>query len=162
MTKEDFKKCFDLYFDAIRNYIFYKSKDSELATDIAQEVFMKAWEKHLEYQEPQIKSLLYKMANDRFIDHIRKEKVAGKYIETIKFRSKKSISPQEELEFNELKEKYERTLSDLPEGQREVFLMSRMEDLTYREIAERLEVSVKAVEKRMSNALGKLKKILVR
>jgi RNA polymerase sigma-70 factor (ECF subfamily) len=45
----------------------------------------------------------------------------------------------------------------MPENQRVVFLMSRMEDLTYREIAERLELSIKAVEKRMSLALKLLK-----
>ena len=46
------------------------------------------------------------------------------------------------------------------EKQRSVFLMSRMEDMTYKEIAERLDLSVKAVEKRMSIALAELKKRL--
>ena len=48
----------------------------------------------------------------------------------------------------------------MPEKQRIVFLMSRMEELTYKEIAERLDLSVKAVEKRMSIALGELRKII--
>ena len=64
------------------------------------------------------------------------------------------------LEYQELKENYEATLSMLPLNQREVFLMSRMEELTYKEIAERLEISVKAVEKRMSLTLKELRKAL--
>ena len=58
-----------------------------------------------------------------------------------------------DLEYSELKKKYEKTLMKLPIKQREVFLMSRVEELKYSEIAERLRISVKAVEKRMKKAL---------
>ena len=50
-------------------------------------------------------------------------------------------------------ERYANALNCMPEGQREVFMMSREEQLTYKEIAQRLDISVKAVEKRMSGAL---------
>lgn len=69
-------------------------------------------------------------------------------------------SPEKILEYKELKSKYELALSRLSEKQRVVFLMSRTEDFKYSEIAERLNLSVKAVEKRMKNALGFLKKAL--
>jgi RNA polymerase sigma-70 factor (ECF subfamily) len=52
-----------------------------------------------------------------------------------------------------MKERLERVLSDMPEKCRIPFLMSRIEDLTYFEIAQRLDLSVKAVEKRMKEAL---------
>ena len=65
--------------------------------------------------------------------------------------------PQElsadELAFEELSSSYANTLEKMPEGQRVVFLMSRNEDLKYHKIAECLNISVKAVEKRMSAAL---------
>ena len=59
-----------------------------------------------------------------------------------------------------MKEKYAKALADLGEKQRTVFLMARMEGLKYHEIAERLNLSVKAVEKRMSIALDFFKKAL--
>lgn len=68
--------------------------------------------------------------------------------------------PQEELQYRELQQRYEKALSDLPEKQRVVFLMSRHEEMSYQEIATRLSLSVKAVEKRMSGALTRLKKVL--
>ena len=71
-----------------------------------------------------------------------------------------SITPEDLLEYDELSVKYEEVLSILPENQREVFLMSRMEDLTYKEIAGRLDIGVKAIEKRMSLALHTLRKEL--
>ena len=73
---------------------------------------------------------------------------------------RKENSTEQELEYTELKSAYEKALAKLPEKQRTVFLMSRMEEMTYKEIAERLEVSVKAVEKRMSIALSVLKQQL--
>ncbi|MFB0924974.1 MAG: sigma-70 family RNA polymerase sigma factor [Vicingaceae bacterium] len=159
MTKEEFKIIYDLYFDNIRMYIYYRSGNGELATDIAQEVFIKVWEKQFDYHPNKIKSLLYKIALDIYISHYRKVKVETKYLNEIKFNFTEGVSTNS-LEYQELKTLYEKTLANLPEKQREVFLMSRLEELTYKEIAERLEIGVKAVEKRMSLALGVLKKAI--
>jgi RNA polymerase sigma-70 factor (family 1) len=157
LTKKEFKIIYDLYFDAIRRYIYYRSGNEELATDIAQETFIKVWEKQFEYQPNKTKSLLYKIALDKYITHYRKGKVEAKYLNELKFNFTEGVSTNS-LEYEELKDHYEKTLAKLPEKQREVFLMSRLEELSYKEIAERLKIGVKAVEKRMSLALGVLKK----
>ena len=157
MTKEEFKIIYDLYFDNIRSYIYYRSGNEELATDIAQEAFIKVWEKQFDYHPNRTKSLLYKIALDHYITHFRKGKVEAKYLNEVKLVSVDGIEDNS-LEYKELKSRYEKTLAKLPEKQREVFLMSRLEELTYKEIAERLEIGVKAVEKRMSLALGVLKR----
>ena len=54
-------------------------------------------------------------------------------------------------------DKLQNAISDLKEGQREVFLLSRIDKKTYKEIAEMLSISVKAVEKRMTLALKQLR-----
>ena len=159
MTRDQFKYIFDNYFDAVRNYIYYRSGDNELATDIAQETFMKIWEKQLEAEPNKIKGLLFKISGDLFVSNYRKQK----RMLTFKLNTKPAFSnhtPQEEMEFQELKNSYETALAKLPEKQRTVFLMSRMEKLKYREIAETLGLSVKAVEKRMTTALATLKQIM--
>ena len=132
-----------------------------MATDIAQDSFMKLWEKNLNYDEKPLKSLLYKIANDLFISKYRKDKVAQKYLMKLE-PSIDNHSPEAQLQYKELKMKYETALEDLSEKQRVVFLMSRMEGLKYHEIAERLDLSVKAVEKRMTNALSFLRNALGR
>ncbi|GAB5524599.1 MAG: hypothetical protein Roseis2KO_24710 [Roseivirga sp.] len=63
------------------------------------------------------------------------------------------------MEYNEFESTITQAIDQLPEGQREVFLLNRIEKKTYVEIAEMLEVSVKAVEKRMHKALVKLRKV---
>ena len=159
MTHTEFKSCFDELFDAVRNYIFYRCNDAELATDIAQEAFVKIWEKNFDYHPQKTKSLVYKIANELWISQYRKSISAKKYQLALSYDDLNTDN-EHNLEYQELKENYEATLSMLPLNQREVFLMSRMEELTYKEIAERLDISVKAVEKRMSLALKELRKAL--
>ena len=45
LGKTEFKLLFDTYFDAIRSFVFYRCGDANVASDVAQEVFMKVWEK---------------------------------------------------------------------------------------------------------------------
>jgi RNA polymerase sigma-70 factor (family 1) len=157
LTKADFKNLFDKHFDAVRNYIYYRSGDPEMATDIAQDTFLTLWEKQLKIEnESGIKGLIYKIAHDNFISKYRRESVSAKFklslSETVNLHT-----PEAELQFDELKAKYERTLMTMPEKQRVVFLMSRMDNMKYHEIAEVNGITVKAVEKRMKNALSFLR-----
>lgn len=159
MTQAQFKEIFDNHFDEVRNYIFYRSGDTELATDIAQETFIKLWEKQFDVNSKKIKGLLFKIAGDQFISMYRKQKT----IMNFKLNAKpgtEDLTPEDRMQFDQLQESYSNALGDLPEKQRVVFMMSRMEELKYYEIAERLNLSVKAVEKRMKNALDFLRQAL--
>ncbi|HNW49491.1 MAG TPA: sigma-70 family RNA polymerase sigma factor [Prolixibacteraceae bacterium] len=156
MTREEFKELFDIYFADLRKYIFYRSGDENLATDIAQDTFLRIWEKQISIDHKTIKSLLFKIGNDLFITRYRKEKVAFRFFKTYK-PDEHDLSPEEQLNYNELKIAYEKSLETMPEKQRVVFLMSRIDNLKYAEIADQLGLSVKAVEKRMNLALTHLK-----
>lgn len=153
MNKTEFKKYFDSYFDAIRNFVFYKCGDTEIASDIAQEVFMKLWEKRDKLDEKALKSLLYKMASDMLISHYRHENVENVFAQNIRMNDEEGLQPSDHLHYKELKRRYASALSRMPLLHREAFLMNREEELKYPEIAQRLSLSVKAVEKRISAAL---------
>lgn len=145
-----------MYFEDVRRYVFYRSGNEELATDIAQDTFMRIWEKQIEIQPKTIKGLLFKIASDLFISRYRHEKVAFNFFNNFQ-PNEKSLTPEDELNYNELKNAYEAALKSMPEKQRVVFLMSRIEELKYKEIADQLGLSVKAIEKRMSQALDHLR-----
>jgi RNA polymerase sigma-70 factor (ECF subfamily) len=155
LTVQEFKMVYDLHFDAIRRYLTYRSGDLDLSSDIAQDVFMKVWTKKIEITNGNIKSLLYKMAGEDFISHLRYKKVESNYLNTLDF----IIINQEEDDnfYAEKKKEFKKALSELPEKQRVVFMMNKMDGLTYSEIAQSLGLSKKAIEKRMSQALSTLK-----
>ncbi len=152
MTEREFKQLFDTHFDEIRNYIWYRCGDGDLASDVAQESFAKLWEKRPYNDSSKLRGLLFKMAGDIFISNYRKKNSELKFRTTLtqKFENK---TPEEELQYIELKTKYEKALNEMPETQRVVFLMSRHEKKRYKEIAEVTGLGIKAVEKRMSKAL---------
>ena len=159
LSREEFKILFDAYFETVRNFIYYRCGDTELATDVSQESFMKIWEKGLSPEPGKELALLYRIAGSIFISRYRKTQSAMNYRKSITLKVD-DFSPNDQMEYNELKEKYDKALQNMTEKKRVVFLMSRFEELTYKEIAERLQISVKAVEKRMSQALGSLRKAL--
>jgi len=159
LTKEAFIFFFNTHFDAVRNYIFYRSGNAELATDIAQETFMTIWEKKIDTDKKKIKGLLYKIAGNLFINQYRKQQTIFKFNNRFEVNNEE-FSPENEFEFKELKEKYEQAISILPEKQRLVFLMSRYDGLKYHEIAENLSISIKTVEKRMSKTLTFMRQTL--
>lgn len=157
LNKAEFKQLFDNHFDAIRTFIFYRCGDTDMASDMAQDVFMKVWEKREKLANDNLKSLLYKMANDAVISNYRKNTSRSDIEQSMTLQNGEAASPEEELLFAELSSTYAEALDKMPETQRTVFLMSRNDELKYHEIAECLDISVKAVEKRMSAALQHLR-----
>jgi RNA polymerase sigma-70 factor (ECF subfamily) len=156
LKKEEFKSLFDTYFEDVRRYVFYRSANDDIATDIAQDTFLRIWEKQMTIDPKRVKGLLFKIAGDIFISQYRREQVAFNFFNTFK-PNNKSLTPEDEINFQELTKAYDAALKTMPEKQRTVFLMSRIDELKYKEIADQLGLSVKAIEKRMSQALEHLK-----
>jgi RNA polymerase sigma-70 factor (ECF subfamily) len=159
LTQQEFKKLFENHFANVRNFVFYRSGNADVATDIAQETFLKIWEKQDSIQPEKVKGLLFKIAGDLYISHYRKEKRSFNFFNNYIFNNE-SQSPEEDMAFDQLKENYAKALEKMNEKQRTVFLLSRAESLKYTEIAEMLGISVKAVEKRMKLALEHLRILL--
>lgn len=154
IERTSFRAMFEEYYDSIRLYIYYKVAEKEVADDMAQDVFMAVWEKKTTINPQNVKSLLYKIAAGLVVDYYRKSDVRADFSKWVHCNSDgNESSPHEQAEYKETMERYANALNCMPEGQREVFMMSREEQLTYKEIAQRLDISVKAVEKRMSGAL---------
>jgi len=159
LTKGEFKVLFDSYYDSVRSYLFYRGAEKEQASDLAQDVFLRIWEKQLDIDPKTALRLLYKMAGDMFVSRYRRENLEMNYRKALRNETDDN-SPMDQLQYKELHANYTKVLAGLGEKQRTVFLMARMDGLKYHEISERLNLSIKAVEKRMNIALGYLKKAL--
>jgi len=162
-NKEDLKLAFDTYFEGLRNFLYYKSGDIDLAEDLCQEAFLKIWEKRSEIRKDTVKSLLFTIGNNLLMNHFNHLKVVKTHEgEVAQSSSVDNQSPQFHVEEKEFDSKLKWVLDSLPDGSREVFLMNRIDGLKYEEISQRLDIGVKAVEKRMSKALAIIREALGR
>ena len=153
-TKKDLKRLYDEYFESLRGFLYYKCGDVELANDLVQETFIKVWNKRDDIKKETVKSLLYTIANNLLMNHFNHEKVVREHQKSSNMESSHVTSPQFQMEEAEFEEQLNRVIENLPPDCREVFLMNRIDKLKYAEIAERLDLSVKAIEKRMSKTLS--------
>jgi len=140
----------------IFNYIYYKYGNEEKAYDAVQEAFVKLWENCAKVAPDKAKAFVYKVANNLYLNVLKAEKVRLKYAEKAT-KDRNQESPEFLLEEKEFKHKLDRALDSLPENQRTVFLLNRIDGKKYAEIAEMEGVSVKAIEKRMHLALKTLR-----
>lgn len=153
-----FRELFFRYAAPLRHFVFFRSGDWAGAEDAVQESFLRLWKNCQAVPPEKVKSYLYTVANHLFLDDTRRKQVSFKFMQYAE-RAAPAGAPAADydLEAKEVQDRLDAALAQLPEGQRVVFLMNRVEKLTYAEIAERLGLSVKAVEKRMHGALVELR-----
>lgn len=159
LSDAEYQRIFRDYYKSVRNFIWFRCGDQDLAEDIAQDTFVKLWENRNRIDKSTVKAYLYKIAQNNTINYQKRQQLL------LKFKKKPGNDreydhPEKLAEMNEYEEKLQRVIAMLPEGGREVFLMNRIEDMTYQEIADRLGLSVKAIEKRMSKVLKLLREQL--
>lgn len=153
-----FKRVFYDYSEQLRNFIYYQSGSLGLSEDLVQEAFIQLWQNCAKIDFEKSKSYLFTVARNRLINHAKRDKVKLKHRESIQKREDHQ-SPEYLMEEREFKDRLSRAISELPEDQRIVFLMHRLDKKKYKEIAEELGLSVKAIEKRMHKALQSLRKV---
>lgn len=130
--------------------------DEDSAREVVQEVFVELWKKDTWRQLQSPKAYLYVAVHNKSISELRKRKrfVSEDAIPEL------SIPHAQELEEEELERIILEGIEALPEQCKKVFILSREEELTYREIADQLALSVKTVERHMGIALKKLRDYL--
>ena len=151
-----FEKLFNTHAKDLRRFLFFKTQDMNLAEDILQDAFIKLWDHCNNVKPAKAKSFLFTVAKNMFFNHKKHEKVVMNHQKRAS-KSSNYETPEYLLVEKEILVKIEEEISNLPEKQKEVFLLSRMEKKKYKEIAEIVGISVKAVEKRMHLALLKMK-----
>jgi len=156
LTRQEFEQVFDTYYESVRNYLYYKCSDAELSEDIAQDAFVKLWETRQGIDKSSLKAYVYTIAGNLLINQLKRNQLKYKFLNLQTSRSEKK-TPEYLMEMEEYDQKLQAALAKIPDGAREVFLMNRIDDLKYHEIAERLGLGIKAVEKRMSKALSILR-----
>ncbi len=157
-NENTFNKVYKQWGQSLYRFIFFKCGNEAQANDLVQEAFIKLWNNCIKVPEGKAKSFLYTVTNNMFLNEVAHQKVVLKYAKQKSNEHTYSESPQFVLEEKEYYEKLQKAISNLTEAQRTAFLMNRVDGKKYAEIADILGISVKAVEKRMSQALAALRK----
>lgn len=150
-----FSTLFHKYSEDLYRFLYYKFGESMNPRDKVQEAFIKLWENCGKTTPNKAKSFLFTIGNNLMLNEAAHQKVVLKYAQE-KPKAHTNESPEFILREKEYMEKLQNALSNLTQAQRIAFMMNRMEGKKFKEIANLLDISVKAVEKRVYGALKKL------
>ena len=151
-----FYEFYDVLFSLAKQYLLNEAD----AEEIVQDAYMKLWEVRLTMNEQSnIKNFLYTLVKNNCLNQIRNKQNAARLISNYQyFELKYNYEALEKvgenfLDFQELKDKIDQAILELPDDLRIVFEMNRFRDMRYKDIASELDLSEKAVEARMTKAL---------
>lgn len=166
-----FSELYLIYYPKLVRFAKEFVMSEEDAENITQDVFADLWEKresmdHIE----NINAYLFRLVRNRCLDHLKHKVFEQKYAENVqasfevelnlKMQSLDRFDVLDIYEGNEMEKLVREAINCLPKKCRAIFLLSRMEGLKYREISERLGISVNTVECQMGIALKKLRVML--
>jgi RNA polymerase sigma-70 factor (ECF subfamily) len=158
----EFKRVFDEYYIPLCNYAFSFVRDKAGSEDIVQEILLKVWEKRPDLiGKPSIRFYLFTSVRNNCLTKIQQNKKL-RFIQPDHLEGSFMVAMEERQEGQEPDRLalVQKALSLLPSKCREVFLLSRIGNLSYKEIAGTLNISVKTVENQVGKALKIMKHFL--
>ena len=159
LLKEDNKKAFDLiynrYWEQLFEYVAKVVKDRDDAKDIVQELFVSLWFRRMSLDNiNSLQAYLFTAARYKGLTYIKDNISKNKYLESLKlFFDQECDSVARQMEANELSLFIDKEIAKLPPKMREVFILSRKEELSHKLISEKLMISDKTVKKQINNVL---------
>ena len=156
------EELFNCYYPRLYQFSrsFLKLEDG--IEDILQEVFVKIWNNRDNIRSAEtFNPFIFTMTRNLLLNELRRrlnnKKIKDEILQLTVLEEEQSF---EKLEYGELKEAVDRVISNLPGKQREVFLLSRQEGLSHKEIAEKLNISTKTVEYHIHQSTNTIKENL--
>ena len=167
--KEAFEMIIKMHQQSLLNYISRMVPERELALDISQDVFIKAYSSLETYQtQYNFNTWLFKIASNALIDHWRKKRIkAVSYDDYDEKESSGSIqipdkqhSVVKKMELAELRRKIESVLNKLPQSLRELFVLRHINEFSYEEISEIRGLPIGTVKNRVFRAKEMIRELL--
>jgi len=156
-----FELLFRKYYQALCLFSKHLLNDDEMAEETVQDVFVKIWHKRENIHiESSVKHYLFQSVRNHCYNQLQHKKIRSQYVQKIILESQNEIKHDNYFIEPGLKEKIEKAVGSLPPRRQEIFILSREEGLKYKEIAERLNISIKTVEAQMGLALKYLRDAL--
>ncbi|MBN1339811.1 MAG: RNA polymerase sigma-70 factor [Bacteroidales bacterium] len=161
LDKDAFEKLFKGHFLHLCNFAVGYTGDMEACREIVQEVFLNLWQnrENIDPEKP-VKSYLFTSVKNRCLNHIRDNKKFRSSLLDLDVLENDSAEAGDAFPALELQDQIRKALDKLPEKCREVFELNRVSGMKYKEVSEKLGISVKTVEAQISKALRILREEL--
>jgi RNA polymerase sigma-70 factor (family 1) len=151
--EQAFRELYERYWYKMYVLAHRKLRRKEVAEELAQELFVLLWQKRESLRIVNLPAFLGVTLKNLMIDHIRRNILEEHYLDQLRqFFPVETFNTTETIQLNELTEAIQNTLAQLPEKTREVFILRRFEQLSIREIAQKLDLSEKAIEYHLSRS----------
>jgi len=159
LTAESFEDIFVNYYESLYGYAFSILNNELFAEEIVSDVFYKLWLKKNKLKiDTSLPGYLYKSVYNACIDNMRHNKTKQTFRrDVLHHATENTLNAINHVNAKDFEKNLRNALLQLPEQCRTVFQLNRIEELTYNDIARRLNISVKTVEAHMSKALRRLR-----
>lgn len=156
---EAYGLLYNRYFEELYKHVYSKVGDEEETKDIVHEIFLKLWKKRGQYNNVKnVKGYLFMITRNHILDLVAHHKVIQKYYDSFMGTIGLTEGTDFRIQEQEINKALDEAIASLPDKMREVFELSRKEYLSYKEIAERMDISEKTVKTQINNALKALRK----
>lgn len=155
------KQLFYLHIDSLTQFLSYYTRSQQLIEDVIQDVFIKLWEEKDRLNIFHIKTYLFRSARNLMLNNLRDQKNRSLLLERWANELIEDSEAQECINMQMFEKHYQEAINTLPPRCKEIYLLSREQDYTYREISNFLSISEKTVEGQVSIALKKIKEYLL-
>ena len=157
-----FEEMFRRNYPRLCQRVYRITKDLAAAEDIVQDVFISFWNQELPQKVEAPEAYLYRASINRALNYATSNKRQAHLRELYHQQQRpKSNSPEQQLEQQELEKQIQQTIDTLPPMCRQVFLLSRYEEMSHKEIADFLHISPNTVDNHIKKALSVLRKLLL-
>ncbi len=158
---EAFKEIFHMYYPQLCIFAQRYVKSRDIAKELVQNIFEKLWRKRQEFKiHTSLKAYLYRGVRNQALDFLKHQQVVRRWEEESQSVEYTQNRVDDEFSQKELLNMVERAIASLPDRCRLIFNLHWNEELTYREIADVLGLSIKTVEAQMGRALKKIRSML--
>lgn len=157
---QEYELLFREYFQPLLSYAISILKSEADAEEVVQDIFFNLWKNKKKLNiHTSFSSYLYRAVHNNCLQLLKREKRKLIYQQDQRnWNHHESLSPWEILQYNELYEKINSAVDELPENCKTIFKLNRFQGLKYSEIAEKLAISIKTVEANMTKALKHLRR----
>lgn len=155
-----FNLLFDRYFKLLYSFGYGLIQNEDIAKELAMDVMLRLWQKKGDLiVENELLPYLFRSVKNAVYNHWRKARIITQPLEIFEDNLENSSpSADSNLVFKELEKSYNDILNNLPEQRRKIFHLSRNENLSYAEIAEKMNLSVHTVRNQMSSSVRYFRK----